>query len=69
MGDVHRAPLKAARLAPQTVRRPTLVYQEVLGRLQYQPSDGEKRLVLISAETIYLWHGWEGKWDLRSGCD
>lgn len=41
----------------------------VVGRLQYQPSDGEKRLVLVSAEKIYLWHGWEGKWDLRSGCD
>ncbi|MGH8593926.1 MAG: Slp family lipoprotein [Gammaproteobacteria bacterium] len=40
----------------------------VVGRLQQQPRHGEQRLVLVSAEKIYLWHGWEGKWELRS-CD
>lgn len=39
----------------------------VVGRLQQQPRHGEQRLVLVSAETIYVWHGWEGKWDLRWG--
>jgi len=41
----------------------------VIGRLQYSPRDGEERLVMVRVETIYQWHGWEGKWDLRSGCD
>lgn len=40
----------------------------IVGRLHQLPRHGEQRLVLVSAEKIYLWHGWEGKWELRS-CD